>query len=132
MVEKIMDGGWDGRTWIPGRLVAEDSPPPKEPEKKVTIPEPRCVVTQHLIYVRYANPGSMQPPFGTTPADWGSLSECRARAKELGNQMNLPVVEISEINPDLKSKVFASPAIYICCEQFDQWSPSARGRVFRY
>jgi hypothetical protein len=105
-------------------------PPPKEPEKAVT-PEPKCWVTQTLVYIRYPNPSSVQPPFGTSPIAWGSLSDCRARAKELSNDLNLPITEIGRENPNLQAKDFESPGIYIVCEKFDQFNDPGH-RVFRY
>jgi hypothetical protein len=95
------------------------------------IATPRCWVTQHLIYVRYANPGYYQPPFGTAPIDWGSLSDCRARARELGDELNLPITEIGRENPNFQAKDFEAPGIYIICEKFDQFNDPGH-RVFRY
>jgi hypothetical protein len=119
---------WPGVTFVD-----VDTPPKKEPEPvaAAALREPRCIVTQHLIYIRRPNPGPYQPPFGTHPDDFGSLADCRARAKELSNELNLSVIEINEINPDLKSNAFASPGIYICCEQYDQFHDKHH-RVFRY
>ena len=125
---------FDGKRLVdmPGvTFVDVDAPPKREPPPVAAQREPRCIVTQHLIYVRYANPNSVQPPFGTSPTHWGPLSDCRARARELGDQLNLPIVEIERENPNLQAKEFESPGIYIVCEQFDQFNDPGH-RVFRY
>jgi len=124
---------WNGREWveIKGRFIPVDAPEKKPEPAKAEETKPRCWVTQHLVYIRYVNPGSMQPPFGTSPQYWGSLAECRQQAKELACQLNLSIFEIGEINPNLQSKDFESAGIYIVTEKFDQFNDPGH-RVFRY
>jgi hypothetical protein len=133
MSEKI-ELGWDGHKFVRGVFHDVDAPAAaakKEPGLPVATPAPKCWVTQTLIYIRHPNPGQFQPPFGTSPQFWGSLADCRARARELGGELNLSIFEIGEINPDLKSKIFEGAGIYITVERFDQFSDKS-GRCIRY
>ena len=130
MSEKI-ELGWDGRKFVRG-VFHDVDPPKQEPEPvKAAETKPKCWVTQTLIYVRYANPGSMQPPFGTSPQFWESRPDCVAWAKEKCNELNLPVIEIGRENPNLQARDFETPAIYVVCEKFDQFNDPS-GRCFRY
>jgi hypothetical protein len=108
-----------------------DPPPKKEPKPPIKETVPKCWVVQHLVYIRYVKYDRYQPNFGTSPIEWGSLPDCRARARELGDRLNLPIVEVGEINPDLESETFRAPAIYIVTERFDQFNDPGH-RVFRY
>ena len=103
--------------------------PDPEPEDKT---KPRCIVQQTLVYLRPARPTEYTPPFGTSPIFWGGRLDCRQWAKEKGTELNLPVVEIERKNPRLTDRDFEAAGLYVVVEEFDQWSPSARGRIFRY
>ena len=93
---------------------------------------PKCWVTQTLVRIRYAHYGMYQPPFEVAaPAYWGHLPECRAWAKEMSNELNLPVIEIGRENPNLQSRDFEAPGIYIIIEKFGQFNDPGH-RVYRY
>jgi hypothetical protein len=68
--------------------------------------------------------------FGAMPNYDGCLSECRAFARDQAANLNLPIVEVPGVNPDLQAKDFEKPAIYIVAEQFDELAPGET-RVFR-
>ena len=122
---------WDGKKWVYGTFTPIDNPPPPPPQK-VVIPEPRCIVRQTVAHIRRATYGELDRPFGAYPDHWGGRLDCLEWAREMANRLNLPVIEVPQPNPDLRSRDFEAPAIYLCLEEFDQWSPNARGRIFRY
>jgi len=57
--------------------------------------------------------------------------DCLEWAKEKAKEMNLPVIEVPQANPDLRSRDFESAAVYLCLEQLDQFNDKS-GRCFRY
>ncbi len=67
----------------------------------------------------------MQPNFA------GCLTEVRLWARERSAALDLPVVEVADINPDLTAKCFLPPAIYIKITKFDELAPG-EFRVFRH
>ena len=95
------------------------------------MPEPRCVVRQTVAHIRREKYGQYDRPFGVYPDFWGSLLDCRQWAKEKALELNLPVIEAPQPNPDLRSRDFEAPAVYLCLEEWDQFSDKS-GRVFRY
>jgi hypothetical protein len=130
MSEKI-EFGWDGRKMVRGVFTPIPNPPPKEPEK-VVMPEPKCIVTQTVAHIRRAVYGQYDRPFGVYPDHWGGRLDCLEWAKEMATQLNLPLIEVPRPNPDLRSRDLEAPAIYLCLEEWDQFSPASNGRVFRY
>jgi hypothetical protein len=103
--------------------------PKDAPEDKTA---PKCIVQQTLVYIRLEKYRQYDAPFGTNPAYWGSRLDCVEWAKERGTDLKLPVIEIYQENPNLRARDFEPPAVYLVHEKFDQWSPNARGRIFRY
>ena len=99
---------------------------------KIVETRPRCIRQVHEIHVRTAKPGLMG--FGAQPNFQGSLTECRLWAREKSAEWNLPVAEIPDKNPDLTSRIFESPGIYIATVEFDEFStlPGGQRRVFRW
>ena len=126
-----MQKGWDGKKWVYGTFTVIDDARKKEPPQiKIAEPSPKCIVRQCLVYIRYAKPTDVTPNFGAYPAFWGSRADCLEWAKAKGKELNLSVFEAETENPDLRAKEFAPAGIYLIHEQFDQWSPNARGRIF--
>jgi len=98
---------------------------------KIVEPRPRCIRQVHEIYFRTVKPGLMS--FGQVPNYQGTLGECRLWAQEIGAEWNLPIVEAPGKNPDLQSRTFETPAIYIVTVEFDEFESRGGQRcVFRY
>jgi hypothetical protein len=132
MSEKI-EIGYDPATGKTFRGVFHDVPKP-EPKKPapVVMPEPKCIVTQHEVRVRLSKPTEYTPPFQYAhPMYWGSKLDCKAFAEEKSRELDLPIIVVDAINPNLASAAFVNPAVYLVCTQFDQFNDKS-GRVFRY
>jgi hypothetical protein len=125
--------GYDPSTGKTFRGVFHDvpKPEPKKPEP-VVMPEPKCIVRQTVAHIRRATYGQYDRPFGVYPDHWGGHLDCLEWAKAKSLEMNLPVIEVPQPNPDLRARDFESPAIYLVAEEWDQFSPASNGRVFRY
>jgi len=51
-------------------------------------------------------------------------------ARERAEESNLPIVEVPDVNPDLESRSFEAPGIYVVVTEFDELDPRET-RVFR-
>jgi len=69
--------------------------------------------------------------FSRVPASRRHRNEALGKGKAAG--LNLPIVEIPGVNPDLQGPDFKSSAIYIIATRWDEFDDS-KGfrRVFRY
>jgi hypothetical protein len=128
---------FDGKKFVEvqGTFVNVDAPPKKEPAPvKIVEPEPKCWVVQHEVRIRKAKLEASEVAVDFAyrpPANWGCLSEMCIWGKEQALALNLPFIEIEPENPNLQSRDFEAPAVYLIRTRFDQFSDPSH-RVFRY
>ncbi len=107
--------------------------PKKTPEPvKAAEAVPKCIVTQHEVRLRPSKATEFTPPFQYGhPLYWGSRLDCKAFAEEKSRELDLPIIVVDDINPNLASAAFANPAVYLICTQYDQFNDRS-GRCLRY
>jgi hypothetical protein len=86
--------------------------------------------TQHECHIRGL---AAALSFGVHPNFWGCESEVTAWARERSLEMNLPLIMVGQLNPDLKSRIFESPGVYVIAIRWDEFeNVGGVSRVHRY